>query len=100
MFGFFSESTMRRIDEDKIKVLEIHNKNLTEVNMLLRKEKEYILNGKIEDFLKDLDINNFMGIIQKMAKEKIKNNDDVYLVSYYVDLYKFIEDLKNSYMNR
>ena len=100
MFGFFSESTMRRIDEDKIKVLEIHNKNLTEVNMLLRKEKEYILNGKIEDFLKDLDINNFMGIIQKMAKEKIKTNDDVYLVSYYVDLYKFIEDLKHSYMHR
>ena len=50
--------------------------------------------------MKDCDINDFMKTIQLMAKEKIKNNDDVYLVSYYVDLYKFIEDLKHIYMHR
>ena len=76
-----SEKLLQRIDELKL-------------------EKEEIINNKIEVFLKDLDINNFMKIIQLMAKEKIKNNDDVYLVSYYVDLYKFIEDLKHSYMHR
>lgn len=76
-----SEKLLQRIDELKL-------------------EKEEIINNKIEELVKDCHISDFMKIIQLMAKEKIKTNDDVYLVSYYVDLYKFIEDLKHSYMHR
>ena len=84
----------------KCERLEESNRNLLQRINELKKEKEEIINNKIEELVKDCHISDFMKTIQLMAKEKIKNNDDVYLVSYYVDLYKFIEDLKNSYMNR
>ena len=84
----------------KCERLEESNRNLLQRIDELKIEKEEIINNKIEELVKDCHISNFMKTIQLMAKEKIKNNDDVYLVSYYVDLYKFIEDLKHSYMNR
>ena len=84
----------------KCERLEESNRNLLQRIDELKKEKEEIINNKIEELVKDCHISDFMKTIQLMAKEKIKNNDDVYLVSYYVDLYKFIEDLKHSHMNR
>ena len=84
----------------KCERLEESNRNLLQRIDELKIEKEEIINNKIEELVKDCHISNFMKTIQLMAKEKIKNNDDVYLVSYYVDLYKFIEDLKHSSMNR
>lgn len=84
----------------KCERLEESNRNLLQRINELKKEKEEIINNKIEELVKDCNISDFMKTIQLMAKEKIKNNDDVYLVSYYVDLYKFIEDLKHSYMHR
>ena len=84
----------------KCERLEESNRNLLQRINELKKEKEEIINNKIEELVKDCHISDFMKTIQLMAKEKIKTNDDVYLVSYYVDLYKFIEDLKHSYMNR
>lgn len=90
----------RNILQHRRELLEESNRNLLKRIDELKLEKEEIINNKIEEFVKDINIDNFMKIIQLMAKEKIKNNDDVYLVGYYVDLYKFIEDLKHSYMNR
>lgn len=97
MFGFdFKLNEIKRLTEE-IENLKTVNKNLNEENILLRKEKENVFKVEISNYLKDSNIDEFMKTIQLMAKEKIKNNDDVYLVGYYVDLYKFIDDLKRDY---
>lgn len=58
----------RNILQHRRELLEESNRNLLKRIDELKLEKEEIINNKIEEFVKDINIDNFMKIIQLMAK--------------------------------